>query len=91
MSKQLDERLRRAARTCRELGKYTTENMFLEASDTICKLRGENARLRELVRGLYWCNGKEWNKGACDDCPIRGRAVGRCERIMRELGVEADA
>ena len=55
------------------------------------QLEAENAKLRELVRGLYWCNDKEWNEGACDDCPIRGRAAVRCKRVMRELGVEVDA
>jgi len=53
-------------------------------------VEAENRKLRELVRGLYWCNDKEWNKGACDDCPIRGRATGRCERVMRELGIEVE-
>lgn len=54
------------------------------------KLRDENAKLRELVRGLLWCNSNPWNNGACDDCPISVKGVGRCDRIMRELGIEDD-
>ncbi|MBR2125808.1 MAG: hypothetical protein IJ943_03640 [Akkermansia sp.] len=57
---------------------------------TVDRLSCENAKLRELVRGLHWCNDKQWNKGACDDCPIRGSAIGRCERAMRECGIEVD-
>jgi len=85
MSKRLDERLRRAARTCRELRKYTTENMFLEASGTICKLRddlqranAENAKLRELVMDMcVWAY-------IDSNCDLEDRFSDR----MRELGIE---
>ena len=72
-------------------------SVLREAADTIWQLRddlqqanAENAKLRELVRGLLWCNGNPWNNGACDDCPISAKSVGRCDRIMRELGIEVD-
>lgn len=61
MSERLEERLRRAAQTYRNLGNHTAEGMFLEAADTLTELRGalqvasvdyrhlseENAKLRE--------------------------------------------
>ena len=93
MSERLDERLRRAAQTCRELGKHTTENVFLEASDTICKLRGENARLRELVRKY----GEYTDQDRCEGCVCKSRCndgdVDECWQLTeirglaRELGV----
>lgn len=58
--------------------------------DYVSTLEAENAKLRELVRGLRWCHDKPWNNGACDQCPISGRAVGRCDRLVRELGIEVD-
>lgn len=66
-----------------------------ECKDALTALRtsvleSENAKLRELVRGLRWCHDKPWNEGACDQCPISGRAVGRCDRLVRELGIEDD-
>lgn len=101
---RLDERLRRAAQTCQELGKHATANMFLEAADTILELRemaqkanAENAKLRELADAV-----KEFVEDAhCEDCPCR-RDCDDNNRIfcasdfsyhafadMRELGVEA--
>lgn len=71
------------------IGKLTAEHCT-EMEGTVVALKAENDKLRELVCGLYWCNDKSWNKGACDDCSIRGKALGRCERVMRELGIEVD-
>lgn len=66
MSELLEERLRKAAQTCRNLGNHTAEGMFLEAADAITELRGallvasidyrhlseENAKLRELLADI---------------------------------------
>ena len=51
------------------------------------KDRAENAKLRELVHGMRWCQQVE-NRGACDDCPIGGSGISRCDRMTRELGIE---
>lgn len=52
---QCDE-LRKAAQMCRDLGRYETEQMLLDAADTILSLRdraqalqAENDRLREYI------------------------------------------
>ena len=53
----------------------------------------ENAKLRELVRHLYecMCNIDADGNYECDSCEY-DNAEGECdfERLMRELGVEAD-
>lgn len=61
-----------------------------ETDELLDRLAAENAKLRELVRGLLWCNGNPWNNGSCDDCPISAEGVGRCDRIMLEMGIGVD-
>ena len=57
------------------------------------QVKGENAKLRELVRVFYHCT----TSGECDECPINGGGPVHlmpdtiCDTIhdrMRELGVE---
>lgn len=63
-------------------------NRNLEQLKTIDELTTENHKLRELVRGLEWCHDDQ--RGACYDCPIGGKRIGRCERMMRELGIKEE-
>ena len=102
MSERLDERLRRAARTCRMLGNHTAEGMFLEAADTICELQTENAKLRELAEKAWKAAERlcQAFDGPCRDdgvttykpCPMGERdeecVYGLLQRDLRELGVE---
>lgn len=44
LSAQCDE-LRKAAQTCRDLGRYETEQMLLDAADTILSLRDKTLTL----------------------------------------------
>ena len=86
------DKLRKAAQTYRYLGNYDTEQMLLDAADTIWELRGsvhreraEADKLRELVRDM-------WRDGMCE-CDERG-VCAECEYRfpdrMRELGVEVE-
>ena len=54
-------------------------------------LIAENAKLRELVRGLWYCTENE-NKAMCEGCPLGivdgDRLALACEKLMYELGVE---
>jgi len=101
ISAQCDE-LRKAAQTCRTLGRYEMEQTLLQAVDTITELRGalqvasvdyrhlseENAKLRELLRvAITYCvNGY---CGKDDGCPLRLTDYD-CQLLTKasELGVE---
>lgn len=96
LSAQVDK-LRKAAQTCRDLGRYETEQMMLDAADTIWELRddlqqtnAENAKLRSLCEMLLETyrlgavTGEGADKFWCREMYDRGM------RMLRELGVEAD-
>ena len=55
-------------------------------------LLAENTKLRELVRGLWYCTENE-NKAICEGCPLGtvegDRLALACEKLMYELGVDA--
>lgn len=63
------------------------------------ELRAENAKLRELVNGLRYCANEAY--GMCARVPVGGKQPFtccplydfdareyRCEKLMRELGIE---
>jgi hypothetical protein len=54
------------------------------------QLEAENAKLRDLVRGLWYCTENE-NKALCEGCPLGvvegDRFALACEKLMRELGI----
>ena len=61
-------------------------------ANEIGRLKEENAELRKLVRGLEVCADEYAD--ARTDCPLYDEGEPyRCakERVMRELGIEADA
>lgn len=77
---------------------YGAESMLGEAMEHIYdmeeyadQLKAENAKLRELVRGLDYCSD-ELNSAECDKCPLYDPAdpvlEPKCVRMMRELGIE---
>ena len=51
----------------------------------------ENAKLRELVRGLNYCSD-ELNSAECERCPLDDLAdpdlEPKCVRMMDEMGIE---
>ena len=59
------------------------------------RAQAENAKLRELVRGLNWCTeNPDGPRVDCERCPL-GVVDGEpfelmCEKMMRELGIEED-
>ena len=59
--------------------------------DKTLELATENDKLRELVRGLWYCTENE-NKAMCEGCPLGivdgDRLALACEKLMYELGVE---
>lgn len=60
----------------------------------ICDLEAENAKLRELVVGLWWCS-EDGNKAHCENCPL-GEVEGHpfmlvCEEMMRDLEIDVEA
>lgn len=59
--------------------------------DENATLEAENAKLRELVRGLNYCSD-ELNSAECERCPLYDPAdtvlEPKCVRMMRELGIE---
>jgi len=73
----------------------------LEAEHALAEMLGlwlddakaENAKLRELVRGLNWCTeNPDGPRVDCERCPL-GVVDGEplelmCEKMMRELGIE---
>ena len=59
---RLDERLRRAAQTCRELGKHTTANMFLEAADTILELCDDLQLANAAVQDAEHDESMAWDR-----------------------------
>ena len=93
MSERLDERLRRAAQTYRGLGNHTAESMFLEAFDTICKLRGENARLWEQMERLLTLLRNDCDIEASWDGLRRFWHIGLTESgcLMRDRACDAEA
>jgi hypothetical protein len=54
------------------------------------QLEAENAKLRDLVRGLWYCTENE-NKALCEGCPLGvvegDRLALACEKLMHELGI----
>lgn len=61
-------------------------------ANEIGRLKEENAKLRELVRGLNWHIRTD---GLCADCPL-GLAPDApyevmCDVMIEELGIEVDA
>ena len=84
-----DEHVESCAECAKGLGAY---------ADSLCDpLKAENAKLKELVRILYYC-GLPWKD--CDKCAMNGAEmhvkisdVEFCDGMydrMRELGVEVD-
>lgn len=69
--------------------------VFLEAADTICELQTENAKLRELLSVMAYCN--QFRRD-CDGYSMNGAAGIITERAgcdelldrLRELGAEVD-
>ena len=59
-------------------------------ADYVGKLESENAKLRDLVRGLWYCTENE-NKALCEGCPLGvvegDRLALACEKLMHELGI----
>lgn len=55
-------------------------------------LQAENEKLRELVRGLWYCSENE-SKAMCEGCPLGvvegNRLALACEKLMYGLGVDA--
>ena len=53
-------------------------------------LKAENAKLRELVRGLDYCSD-ELNSAECDRCPLHDATdenlEPKCVRMMREMKI----
>lgn len=84
MSKQKDEAIYR---------KGWNDGFAKGAAAARFQLEAENAKLRELVQGLWYCTGNE-NKALCEGCPLGvvegDRLALACEKLMRELGVEVD-
>lgn len=56
----------------------------------ISSLDAENRKLRDLVRGLWYCTENE-NKALCEGCPLGAvegdRLALACEKLMHELGI----
>ena len=62
MSERLEERLRRAAQTYRNLGNHTAEGMFLEAADTIWQLRDDLQRANAAVQDAEHDESMTWDR-----------------------------
>lgn len=62
MSELLEERLRKAAQTCRNLGNHTAEGMFLEAADTIWQLRDDLQRANAAVQDAEHDESMAWDR-----------------------------
>lgn len=63
--------------------------------DYVAKIEDENARLRELVRGLDHCmRSTSSSSDECAGCPLQGWSTDgfQCTKSdrMRELGIEVD-
>ena len=58
--------------------------------DHVMRLQAENAKLRELVRGLDYCSD-ELNSAECDRCPLHDATdenlEPKCVRMMREMKI----
>lgn len=70
---------------------YAYDPMYGQLCNERDQLKAENAKLRELVRGLWYCTENE-NKAICEGCPLGtvegDRLALACEKLMHELGVE---
>jgi hypothetical protein len=67
--------------------------MLSVVSRHIAELEDENAKLRKLAHGLNWCTENAKTPSAeCEHCPLGDAGYGElsCERLMRELGIEAE-
>jgi hypothetical protein len=76
----------RQARGADEAGKWYTSK--------IRELEVENAKLRKLARGLNWCTeNAKMPSAECEYCPLGDAGYGElsCERLMRELRIEAES
>lgn len=54
-------------------------------------VRAENAKLRELAKGLSWCSEERYLGHQESECPLYDeRTDGKCraEALMKELGIE---
>lgn len=71
----------------------TNECMAYVSGEVVDRLKAENGRLRELVRGLNWCTeSPDGPRVDCERCPL-GVVDGEplelmCEKMMRKLGIE---
>ena len=84
---RLDERLRRAAQTCRELGKHTTANMFLEAADTILELRDDLQLANAAVQDAEHDESMAWDrvrKVECENAKLREYAESYAKAVECE-------
>ena len=67
----------------------------------VAELKAENAKLRELVNGMWYCANEAY--GMCARVPVGGERPFtccplydfdakeyRCEKLMQELGIEVD-
>lgn len=85
---QLKQRITTQKQT---IGAYRDESR--EWHEVADRLDADNAKLRELVRGLYWCTeGPDGPRVDCERCPL-GAVEGKpleltCEKMMRELEIE---
>lgn len=73
-----------------DLGLLESKNASLQGA--VEGLSTENAKLRELVRGLWYCS-EDGNRVHCDRCPlgeVEGHLTLTCEKMMSELGIEVD-
>ncbi len=61
--------------------------IYDERQRTLDRAEIENTKLRELVQGIIWCNNKPWNNSVCDDCPISGTDLMRCNNLIKKLRI----
>lgn len=76
--------------------RVTNEGVLLSKDEKECiidhvmRLQAENAKLRELVRGLDYCSD-ELNSAECDRCPLHDATdenlEPKCVRMMREMKI----
>ena len=72
---------------------------YIEAAREVDRLQTENAKLRQLVNGMWYCAHEAY--GMCARVPVGGERPFtccplydfdakeyRCEKLMQELGIE---
>lgn len=66
------------------------QRIYDRCLNRVGQLEGENEKLRDLVRGLWYCTENE-NKALCEGCPLGvvegDRLALACEKLMHELGI----